>query len=281
MSATGRSGSSGSSASSVVSAVATLVGGTALGLFGLAFGTILAGLVLTVLVVGNLAEITASLVLVIGLVTTQGVGCFCTALAYSRYRHRAAAALSRFVGARSWLPTRPFDIPVRVPTLRDLGLVVGAYVLAFGSVLVVGQIVSMTGVEAASNSAAQTGLENPDLLLWMIPGSILLIGPGEEILFRGVVQGRFRERFGPVVSILLASLVFASIHFTALSGATGARLVTIGILLFPALVFGAVYELSENIVVPALVHGCYNATLFGVLYLSTVVSGSPGLIAVA
>lgn len=256
--------------------MATLVSGTVLGLFGLLFGTVLAVLVLSMLALGNVVEITTSLVLVVGLVTTQGIGCFCTALAYSRFRHRAG----RVLGNRGWLPTRPFDIPARIPTLRDLALVVGAYVAAFLCILVAGVVVSSTGVETASNTAAQTGMENPDLLVWLIPGSILLIGPGEEILFRGVVQGRFRERFSAPVAIVLASLVFAAIHFGALSGATGARLATISILLLPALVFGTVYELSGNIVVPALVHGCYNATLFGGLYWTTT-SATLGLLAVA
>jgi membrane protease YdiL (CAAX protease family) len=33
-------------------------------------------------------------------------------------------------------------------------------------------------------------------------------------------------------------------------------------------VFGAVYEFTENLVVPALVHGAYNATLFSLLYVA-------------
>jgi membrane protease YdiL (CAAX protease family) len=42
-------------------------------------------------------------------------------------------------------------------------------------------------------------------------------------------------------------------------------------------VFGTVYELTENIVVPALVHGFYNATLFGTLYVGTQLSGMGGV----
>ncbi|MFC4360452.1 CPBP family intramembrane glutamic endopeptidase [Halobium salinum] len=261
---------------SVAAAVATLVSGTALGIFGLAFGTVLALIALLVLVAGGIVEFTATVTLVVGLLMTQGVGCFCTAIGYSRYRHRLTGLLERVVGERSWLATRPFRIPARVPTLKDLAYVAGAYVLAFGGVTVVGLLVSATGVEAANNAAAETGMQNPELLLLLIPGSILLIGPGEELLFRGVVQGRFREHFGPAVAIVSASLLFAAIHFTALQGAAGARLVTIGILVVPALVFGVVYELTDNIVVPALVHGLYNATLFGLLYLSTVVAPTMG-----
>ena len=42
-------------------------------------------------------------------------------------------------------------------------------------------------------------------------------------------------------------------------------------LVLPTLVFGVVYELTENLVVPALTHGLYNATLFGLLYLTVTV----------
>ncbi len=250
----------------------TVISGTALGVFGLAFGTLLAVVVVLGLLLSGLVEFSPVLVLVVGLITTQGVGCFLTAVGYARYRHRVGAALAKIVGHRAWLPTRRFRIPVHVPSVRDLLLVVGGYVAAFVLIGTVGYAISIAGVEGASNTSAEVGLENPALLLWLVPGSILLIGPGEEILFRGVVQGRFRERFGPGTAIALASLVFASIHYTALSGAASARFVTIGLLLIPAVIFGVIYEISENIVVPALVHGLYNATLFSLLYVTTLVA---------
>jgi hypothetical protein len=115
---------------------------------------------------------------------------------------------------------------------------------------------------------AEIGFQNPEVLLLLVPASFLLIGPGEELLFRGVVQGRIREAFGPVPGIALASAIFAAIHYFALTGGAGGRLVTIGILFLPSVVFGAAYELTDNLVVPSLIHGAYNATLFTVLYAS-------------
>jgi membrane protease YdiL (CAAX protease family) len=58
-------------------------------------------------------------------------------------------------------------------------------------------------------------------------------------------------------------------HIVALVGSLSAALVTISILTVPSLVFGALYEYSENFVVPALVHGLYNATLFGSVYAAS------------
>jgi len=47
------------------------------------------------------------------------------------------------------------------------------------------------------------------------------------------------------------------------------------LLFFPALVFGISYEYTDNIVVPSLIHGLYNATLFTGLYV--VIRFGPGM----
>ena len=218
-------------------AILGLVGGTVL-VFGAALGLQFAGVSLT----------PVSLI-VISLVLVQGIAFGGIALGYLGYR-----GLGRdYIG-------------VRLPSLRDLLFVGGGYVLAFGLAIAGSVVVATTGVEAGANQAAEIGLENPEVLLLLIPASFLLIGPGEELLFRGVVQNRIRESFGAPASIILGAIIFASIHFSALSGAAGARLVSISILFFPSLVFGTVYELTDNLVVPSLIHGAYNATLFSILY---------------
>jgi hypothetical protein len=192
-----------------------------------------------------LAFVVASLVLL------QGVAFGGVALGYLRYRGL------------------PVDyLGVRVPSIQDVGAIVVAYVVAIGVAISGAIVVSLSGVQAGSNQAAELGAENPEVLLLLIPASILIIGPGEELLFRGVVQNRLREAFSAVPGIAIASAIFAGIHFVALSGGTGARLVSIVVLFFPSLVFGAVYEYTENLVVPALVHGAYNATLFTLLYVA-------------
>ncbi len=48
----------------------------------------------------------------------------------------------------------------------------------------------------------------------MIPISFLLIGPGEELLFRGVVQGVLKRSFNSIYSILIASIIFSVAHYT-------------------------------------------------------------------
>lgn len=173
-----------------------------------------------------------------------------------------------------WRDRSPLSL-FRVPSLRDLGVTAVGFVGAFALLYGLSFLVQSVGAPTAENATAQLGAENPEVLLLLIPAAFVFIGPGEEILFRGVVQNRLREAFSPWVAIPLASLIFGAIHYVALSGAPSARLVTVGILSVLTLVFGATYEYTDNLAVPALIHGGYDALLFAALYV--VVVYGPGL----
>ncbi|VTT86511.1 hypothetical protein DM2_2549 [Halorubrum sp. DM2] len=176
--------------------------------------------------------------------------------------------------ALGYLAWRGFDregiieyLGVRVPSLKEIGIVLGSWVLILISVLVVSTIVQLLGTETAANSSAELAMGNPSIIPLFIAASFLVIGPCEEILYRGVVQGRLRESLPAAPSILLSAAIFAAIHVIALTGGVSARLTTISILFVPSLVFGAVYEYTGNLVVPALLHGLHNAVLFTALYV--------------
>ncbi|WP_251341514.1 CPBP family intramembrane glutamic endopeptidase [Haloplanus halophilus] len=234
--------------------VALLVSG-----IGLGAGVVLV-LALSLLLVGLGAEPSPLVLLVVSLVSIQGIAFGSVAVSYLLVRGWSLA-----------------DLGVRMPSLRDLLFVVGGYVAALAAALAGAVLISVTGVPAGENQVGEFASADPTVLLWLIPASFLLIGPGEELLFRGIVQGRLRETFEPVPGVVLASALFAAIHFAALTGGAGGRLVTVTVLFFPALVFGAVYELTDNLVVPTLVHGAYNATLFAFAYLAFRLSESGSL----
>jgi membrane protease YdiL (CAAX protease family) len=73
------------------------------------------------------------------------------------------------------------------------------------------------------------------------------------------------ESYRPVVAILLASGLFAMPHVFSLSGQ--GKIVSVSIVFLLALVLGASYVYSENIVVPSVIHGTFNAVQFGGAYL--------------
>ena len=209
-------------------------------------------LALSVLLVGVGLDPSPLALLVISLVSIQGVAFGGVALLYLRFRGRPVTSVG-----------------VRLPSVRELLIVVAGYAMAFIAAITGAIVIGITGAPAGENQVAEFASTDPSVLL-----SFLLIGPGEELLFRGIVQGRLRETFDRVPGVVLASALFAAVHFAALTGGAGGRLVTIAVLFFPALVFGAVYELTDNLVVPALVHGAYNATLFAFAYLAIRLSES-------
>ncbi|SFR30520.1 MULTISPECIES: CPBP family intramembrane glutamic endopeptidase [Halorubrum] len=157
---------------------------------------------------------------------------------------------------------------VRVPSLREVGIVLGSWVVILVLILAVSTVVQLLGTETAANQSAELAMGNPSIIPLFIAASFLVIGPCEEILYRGVVQGRLRESLPAAPSILLSAAIFATIHLMALTGGLSARLTTVSILFVPSLVFGAVYEYTENLVVPALLHGLHNAVIFTVLYVT-------------
>ncbi|MEZ3162434.1 type II CAAX endopeptidase family protein [Halorubrum sp. RMP-47] len=177
--------------------------------------------------------------------------------------------------ALAYLAWRGFDregivsyLGVRVPSLKEIGIVLGGWVVILILILAVSTVVQALGTETASNQSAELAMGNPAIIPLFIAASFLVIGPCEEILYRGVVQGRLRESLPAAPSIALSAAIFAAIHVMALTGGLSARLTTIGILFVPSLVFGAVYEYTENLVVPALLHGLHNAVLFTALYVA-------------
>lgn len=160
-----------------------------------------------------------------------------------------------------------FDfVPFTIPDRRDSAVIVVGILALLGLLFGSSLILSALDIESAENQVVTVGEQNPTVFLLLIPLSFLLVGPGEELLFRGLVQGILRETLHPTRAIMLASALFASIHLFSLSGE--GKLVYVGIAFILAFVLGATYEYTGNLTVPALIHGAYNAIQFAGAYLT-------------
>jgi membrane protease YdiL (CAAX protease family) len=201
-------------------------------------------------------DISLSEGLLLGILLLQGIAFPLTAFAYLRLRDLSYSFLN-----------------VRLPTVRDGLWMVGGYVLVLVLVFACLMLVTYLNAPSAERSN-QAAFQNPQTLLWLIPLSFLVIGPGEELLFRGIIQSRLRNSFSPISGIVLASAMFAPPHILGLTGSIYALAVTIAILFIPTLVFGATYELSENLLVPIVIHGAYDATIFSIIYLGVRYAGT-------
>lgn len=227
--------------------------------FGLAVAGILAGGLILVLLGVILfvllgISITPLSQLALSLVAIQGLGFPLVAILYFRYTGRSLRSF----------------VPVSLPSLRELGLSLGAWVAAIVITPVVAAIViTLADDQPASNAAGETAQQNPEIIPLLIPLVFLLNAPGEELLFRGVIQGLLAERFSAWAAITLATAAFAPLHIIALLGSPNAALLTIIIISVPSLIFGSVYQLTDNLIVPSLVHALFNSTLFVGIYLSS------------
>jgi hypothetical protein len=174
----------------------------------------------------------------------------------------------------AWLYLRWSDrtvdfIDVSVPSIRDAVYIVGGVLGLFGALIGSSRLLSWLGLSGSQHSIVQQSQQNPEILLVMIPLSLLVVGPGEELLYRNVVQKSLYKAFSRRVSIVLASVVFASVHILAYgttAESASAVLTSLGLIFVLSLVLGWLYARRENLVVPAIVHGLFNAGQFLLLY---------------
>lgn len=128
-----------------------------------------------------------------------------------------------------------------------------------------GIISQIAGLEPSQNSVLDSD-RSPIYFLYMIPVMIFLVGPSEELLFRGVLQGSFTDNFSVRYSIGFTSIIFSIIHLPAIGGISISAipyLVTVFIL---SVILGYTYEYTNNIIIPSLAHGIYNSYLLIISY---------------
>lgn len=157
-----------------------------------------------------------------------------------------------------------------IPTGREVAWIGGTVIVALVAANGLYALASELGLDPARGVFEPAGGIDPVLFLVIGALSIVIIGPAEELLFRGAIQGRLRRAFGPAASILLASGLFASFHIFNFGGSPGAVAFATGIIAVIGAVFGIAYERTGNLVVSILAHSFYNAILTVVAYVSAV-----------
>lgn len=230
--------------------VAAVLGVT--GVFGLAvvfFIGLIVGAILQMPVVPTLAFSAA-----IG----QIVGFVGLAVAYLRYRGHKPRDIIRYLG-------------LRYPTRREIGLVIAGNlsIIAFFAVLIgISELLSVVPNGDVSNTEPVSEEFGIGLFLGLVGFMLIIVGPTEEVLYRGVIQNRLREQLSVGPALVVTSVVFVLVHiqvFTLVSGLFGI-LLGFTALFLPSMVFGAVYEYTENIVVSALLHGIHNSLIITALF---------------
>ncbi len=158
-------------------------------------------------------------------------------------------------------------IDLEVPTVRTVLWTVGGLLVLFGILVGASWLMNVAGVETAGHGTVEEAEQNPELLVVIVPAMILFVGPFEELLYRNVIQKSMYERFSRYGAVVVSSVVFAFVHVLAYATAgPGQVLASLAMIFGLSLVLGVIYERTENLLVPAVIHGVFNAVQFSMLY---------------
>ena len=152
-------------------------------------------------------------------------------------------------------------VSVSVPSLREVGLIAGAAVALYG--LQIGLLLALRefGLGTGQNPATTAAGDPVVYFAAMIAVSLFVVGPAEELLLRGVVQGGLRRSFDAAPAILIAALMFGALHGNV-EGTVVEQVAYMGVTVILGAILGVLYEKTENVLVPGFAHGLYNAIIF-------------------
>lgn len=125
------------------------------------------------------------------------------------------------------------------------------------------------GLGELTNTAGRESIP-PTTLLALAPVGLFVIGPAEELLFRGAAQQLLAKAFSARAAILGASVLFVLVHAGTVVQAGVVGLAPLSVIAVLSVVLGWTYERTGTLVVPALLHGVYDAALFVLAYAVTV-----------
>jgi len=153
----------------------------------------------------------------------------------------------------------------RVPDRRGAAIAVGAAVGLYGLQIVLLSAFSLIDVSPSQNPAVDPTGREASYFLAMVVVSMLVVGPAEELLVRGGIQGLLTRAWGPWPGIVGASALFGSLHYIG-SGSGALAYVVFSFLL--GCLLGYLYEYTDNLIVPMVAHGGYNAAIYAIQYLT-------------
>lgn len=158
-------------------------------------------------------------------------------------------------------------VDLRWPDRRDVAYMVAGSVVIFALLVGLGYLFEMLNLPSTEHSLVTQARENPEMLLALVPLAWLVIGPGEELLFRNVIQKYLTDSYSRWGAVLLATAIFTGVHVVSyFSQDTLALFLTLVRLFVLSLVLGISYDRTDNVLVPIVIHGTFDGVQFAYLY---------------
>jgi len=151
----------------------------------------------------------------------------------------------------------------RLKTMLIVSVVAVLLILLAGTISVFEEIV--LGPDPMAEDLLTVLLPRDSFQLVALVGiSIFLVGPAEELAFRGFIQRGFENSFGKMSGLLIASLLFGILH-----GLNSPRaIIPVTVI---SLILGYVWQKTDgNTTACAWMHGLYDAVTITLAYLASV-----------
>jgi len=158
----------------------------------------------------------------------------------------------------------------RRPTVEDVAWIVVLPGISAALSAGLTTLLPVFGVSVPTHTHSSVGtaellLQRPVLWAVAIPTLYVFAAPTEEILYRGIVQGRLRPHLGTAGVVLVSGAAFGSMHALTYLLASGPLVYpTVSITAFGC-VWAFVYERTENLVVTAVNHAMFWTVPFSTL----------------
>ena len=167
---------------------------------------------------------------------------------------------ARYKGA-SWKELGLKKVSLRILTIVSVGVVL-SFLLALG--VSIGEEIAF-GPDPMAELIEKSIIPRDSFqLIAMIVLSLVLVGPCEELAFRGFVQKGFENSFGKMKGLLIASVLFGLLHGLN-------TLYAIVPAFVGGLVLGYVWQQTGgNTTASALMHGINNSIAIAIAYFLTV-----------
>jgi len=155
--------------------------------------------------------------------------------------------------------TRERAVPSLVTALAVLPAVLaGVILLSLGSEWTLRQLHEYLGwswLQPEAQTAVQLLQEqwHPGLIALQGIVAVVLAPVAEEVLFRGVLYTAIKQRGHPAIALWITSVLFGAIHFYPVGFLS---------LILLAVVLVAVYERTQSLLAPILVHALFNGLNF-------------------
>ncbi|MFQ5977234.1 MAG: lysostaphin resistance A-like protein [Candidatus Heimdallarchaeota archaeon] len=136
--------------------------------------------------------------------------------------------------------------------------------IVVGAILGISALLSTVAIEIIGDIARERGakLDSNELAL-LVAFQLFFVGPGEELIFRGYIQGEAEKIYRPFEAILFSACAFGLIHvlfFVSINPESAAIIFVSSAI--AGIGFGYARQVSGNLAYPIALHGFWNAFAF-------------------